>query len=167
MLHDPLTGLASRSLLLDRLDHVMRRPTRTQHHTLVLSIDLDGFRTINNDAGHPVGDHVLRVVTDRVRESVRHHDTVARFGGDEFVVVAEDLLWPSEANELGHQLLDAVSQPIRFVFGDIAVTATLGGAIAVDGARGEDVLRAAGAAMREVKQQGGNAIAFTGVDCRS
>ena len=90
-LHDSLTGLANRTLLLDRLAQTLARSAR--HHTrlAVLFVDLDNFKLINDSLGHQVGDALLVKVSHRLREQLRNTDTAARFGGDEFVLICDDL----------------------------------------------------------------------------
>ncbi|MCW2713709.1 MAG: hypothetical protein JWN88_756 [Frankiales bacterium] len=107
---DPLTGLANRALLGERLRASLARDARTGEATGVLFLDLDGFKGINDRYGHAVGDAVLRVVADRLRAGVRPSDTVARLGGDEFVVLVEGATGPGLA-VLVERLQDAVSDP--------------------------------------------------------
>jgi diguanylate cyclase (GGDEF)-like protein/PAS domain S-box-containing protein len=89
-LRDPLTGLANRTLALDRLGHALKVARRHGHDLAVLFIDVDGFKTINDRYGHATGDQVLRAIADRFRSSVRGSDTVARIGGDEFLAICEE-----------------------------------------------------------------------------
>ena len=163
-LHDALTGLPNRLLLLDRLAHAMQRQSRTHHHTAVLFVDLDRFKNVNDGAGHAAGDEVLRVIAHRLQDCVRQHDTVARYGGDEFVVVAEDLGWPDEAVDVANRILSATSLPIPGPAGEIALSASIGGTVATDGRTPEEVLRNADAAMYEAKQRGGHTIAWVDLD---
>ncbi len=90
-LHDGLTGLPNRVLLMDRIEHALAVSARTDRRIAVLYIDLDGFKAVNDSAGHAAGDLALVHVGDQIRAVLRPGDTVARLGGDEFVVVCEDL----------------------------------------------------------------------------
>jgi diguanylate cyclase (GGDEF)-like protein/PAS domain S-box-containing protein len=159
-LHDTLTGLPNRSLLMDRLTLAMARATRTHHHAAVLFIDLDRFKNVNDGAGHDAGDAVLREIAERLRGCVRQHDTVARYGGDEFVIVAEELHWPDEVVGLAERVLDAASQPIAYESQEITLTASIGGTVATDSGTPQAVLRDADAAMYEAKGRGGHAVAW-------
>ena len=89
--YDPLTGLANRRLLTDRLSHAFAKSSRSRSHGAVLFMDLDRFQEVNDTLGHAQGDRLLELVADRLTVSVRDEDTVARFGGDEFVVLLEEL----------------------------------------------------------------------------
>jgi len=159
-LHDDLTGLPNRSLVVDRLAHAMQRTERTRRHTLALFVDLDGFKAVNDRGGHEAGDEALRVIGRRLRDCVRQHDTVGRYGGDEFVVVAEEVRWPGEAARLAERVLDAASQPFEHLSAAHAVSASVGGTIATTGRTPDEVLRNADAAMYEAKARGGNAVAW-------
>jgi len=110
-LHDPLTGLANRTLLRDRLEHALVRFEREGSATGVLFIDLDNFKQINDEYGHATGDVVLVELGQRLRTAVRPGDTIARLGGDEFVVVCEDIDEQS-ALALGHRLQEAIRRPL-------------------------------------------------------
>jgi diguanylate cyclase (GGDEF)-like protein len=109
--HDPLTGLANRTLLRDRLEHALGRSERENGATGVLFIDLDNFKRINDAYGHAAGDAVLTELANRLRTAVRPGDTVARLGGDEFVVVCEQVDEES-ALAVGRRLLDAIRLPL-------------------------------------------------------
>lgn len=160
-LHDPLTGLPNRSLLFDRLSHAMSRTARSKRHTAVFFIDLDRFKHVNDGAGHETGDEVLRVVGARLRSVVRQHDTVARYGGDEFVVIAEDLQWPEEARDVGTRLVQAVAAPLPHEVGELVVTGSIGATLADAHADPETVIRDADNAMYEAKHLGGHTVVWS------
>ncbi len=109
--HDPLTGLANRTLLRDRLEHAVARADREGGATGILFVDLDGFKEVNDAHGHAAGDDVLVELASRLRRTVRPADTVARLGGDEFVVVCEDVDEAS-ALALGERLLESIESPL-------------------------------------------------------
>jgi diguanylate cyclase (GGDEF)-like protein len=152
-LHDPLTGLANRMLLLDRLSHAIAGTARRTEQVGVLYLDLDGFKGINDTLGHQAGDRLLVAVADRLQGLVRPSDTVARLGGDEFVIVCNDLL-------AGEQALGAFAERIRAGVAahradveDIPVSVSIGGTIAVLGDEPEHVLARADAEMYVAKQR--------------
>jgi diguanylate cyclase (GGDEF)-like protein len=111
-LHDPLTKLPNRELLLDRLSVALARRVRQDTAVGVIFIDLDDFKQINDEYGHAVGDELLVSVAQRLQREVRDGDTVARYGGDEFVVLCEDLANDQAAGPLGRRLAAAISQPV-------------------------------------------------------
>jgi diguanylate cyclase (GGDEF)-like protein len=111
-MHDPLTKLPNRDLLMDRLSVALARLGRQGTAVGVLFIDLDGFKEVNDVHGHDVGDELLIAVAERLRREVRDGDTVARFGGDEFVVLCEDLVRIEAAEPLARRLAEAVAQPV-------------------------------------------------------
>jgi len=115
-LHDPLTGLPNRILFSDRLHHALERGRRERTPTSLLGIDLDGFKQINDQYGHPVGDEVLVAVAERLTSVLRASDTAARVGGDEFSIVCENSGRP-EAESLATRLRDTVSEPLRLTSG--------------------------------------------------
>ena len=108
---DPLTGLANRSLLEERLRAVLARDARTGDTSGILFLDLDGFKAVNDQHGHQIGDLVLRVVADRLHHAVRPSDTLARLGGDEFVVLVEGATTEG-VDALAERLRTAVTEPI-------------------------------------------------------
>jgi diguanylate cyclase (GGDEF)-like protein/PAS domain S-box-containing protein len=115
-LHDPLTGLPNRILFNDRLHHALERGRRERTPTSLLGIDLDGFKQINDQHGHPVGDEVLVAVAERLTSVLRASDTAARVGGDEFSIVCENSGRP-DAEALATRLRDRVSEPLRLAGG--------------------------------------------------
>ncbi|MBP2325085.1 diguanylate cyclase (GGDEF)-like protein/PAS domain S-box-containing protein [Kibdelosporangium banguiense] len=156
-LHDSLTGLPNRALLMDRLKQVLARADRHPSLTAVVFIDLDGFKDINDSLGHDVGDHVLREMARRISQQVRPADTVARLGGDEFVVLCSDLQNEQNAVEISERLTSAVAKPVTVGGYEVEVTASLGISLS-DGEAltPEDMLRNADAAMYGAKTQGKN-----------
>ena len=124
-LHDPLTGLANRTLLSDRLEHALARSTRDRRPTGVLFIDLDDFKAVNDRFGHAVGDAVLAELAGRLKAAVRPADTVARLGGDEFVVVCEDVDCEA-ATALGRRMEQALRQPLAVDGAEHRLTASIG-----------------------------------------
>ncbi|MDQ1705140.1 MAG: hypothetical protein QOF18_1506, partial [Frankiaceae bacterium] len=152
-LHDPLTGLANRTLLMDRLDHALnRRQRKGSGAVAVVLADLEQFKLVNDTWGHAVGDELLQQVAQRLRDAVREGDTVARFGGDEFAIVTEDSD-ESQAHELAGRLRDALALPFDVAGQRAHVSASVG--IAVSPPQpGADLLRFADAAMYEAKAIG-------------
>jgi diguanylate cyclase (GGDEF)-like protein/PAS domain S-box-containing protein len=158
-LHDPLTGLANRVLLLDRLEHVLARLPRHPAPAAVLYLDLDGFKEVNDRWGHGVGDEVLRVVAERLAAAVRPGDTVARFGGDEFVVLCEDVESVGTV-EIARRLVDAVDTPIEHGEGTARVRASVGFATTGHDRRSaQELIEAADQAMYRAKRSGTSKIA--------
>ncbi|MDQ1428794.1 MAG: hypothetical protein QOK39_2270, partial [Acidimicrobiaceae bacterium] len=153
--HDPLTGLPNRVLLFDRLDHALARRQRRPSTTALLFVDIDRFKSLNSSLGHAGGDRLLVEVAARLQATVRVGDTVARFGGDEFVVLCEDFD-ALRAAALAERLAKVVGAP--FVFDGRQVTATLSIGIAFAPATGEAsstaLLRDADAAMYRAKAGG-------------
>ena len=150
--HDPLTGLANRSLLMDRLAQALARTSRNRETVAVLFLDLDRFKMINDTRGHSVGDQLLKVVADRLRTTVRAHDTLARFGGDEFVVMAEGFSSPAEPELLARRLAEAFEEPFVLDEMVVAVKASIGVATGGFGGRAEALLRDADTAMYRAKE---------------
>jgi len=126
---DPLTGVANRTVFMDRLQQALRRLDRRDGLVAVLFLDLDRFKLINDSLGHLVGDAVLLQMAERLRGFLRPQDTLARLGGDEFAVVVEDLTWAEEAVALGTRIIEAGRTP--FQVGDEQFTCTTSVGIAV------------------------------------
>jgi diguanylate cyclase (GGDEF)-like protein/PAS domain S-box-containing protein len=157
-LHDPLTGLANRTLLRDRLEHALARTARDELSTGVLFIDLDDFKAVNDRFGHAAGDAVLAELAARLRVAVRPADTVARLGGDEFIVVCEGIDCDS-ATALGERMEEAVRRPL--VVGGVAhrLSASIG--IALGHEQPEALLAAADAALYRAKAAGRGRVEVT------
>ncbi len=165
-LHDPLTGLPNRRLLGDLLTQALARAERRRWPMVLLYLDLDRFKVVNDTLGHPVGDAVLVETAARLEREVRAGDVPARVGGDEFVVVCEDVSSRSEAEALAFRLVEAFRAPFHVGDRRVPVTASVGYVLAGPGEgalghlRGEadadELLRAADAAMYRSKQTGRN-----------
>ncbi len=159
--HDALTGLPNRLLLQDRLEQALRQAKRNGRNVAVLFFDLDRFKVINDTLGHDVGDGLLRIVTQRCRGVVRETDTLARHGGDEFVVVLPDLEHAQDAGAVARKLLAAVTEPCELDGHQLTVTCSIGIAVyPADGDSGSILLRNADAAMCRAKDDGRNAYQF-------
>jgi diguanylate cyclase (GGDEF)-like protein/PAS domain S-box-containing protein len=154
-LHDPLTGLPNRVLLLDRLESALARIRRHQGVLAVCYLDLDRFKTVNDNLGHDVGDRLLQAVSRRLQETLRPSDSVARLGGDEFAAVLPDLNGPEEAHQVAERLLAAVAEPVDLGEGELVTTVSIGIATADDGeASAGELLRRADFAMYSAKDRG-------------
>jgi diguanylate cyclase (GGDEF)-like protein/PAS domain S-box-containing protein len=155
-MHDALTGLPNRALVIDRLSHALTRLDRRPATLAVLFLDLDRFKLINDSLGHEVGDQVLVAIAERLTNAVREVDTVARFGGDEFLVLCEDLESAREAEELAERAAQTLAEPIPLSRGEVVVSASIGIAIAHrSSAQPASLLRDADAAMYRAKALGG------------
>ena len=155
-LHDPLTGLPNRVLFLDRLDQTLERRGREGQPVAVLYVDLDGFKDVNDTWGHAAGDEVLQVVGRRLAAAVRPGDTVARFGGDEFLILCERLTSREEAADVAQRLLDTISVPVSGHAGPVDISASVGIAVAGNPSdTSTGLVDAADQAMYQAKRAGG------------
>jgi diguanylate cyclase (GGDEF)-like protein/PAS domain S-box-containing protein len=152
-LHDTLTGLPNRTLLDDRIDLALARARRHDERVAVLLLDLDEFKLVNDGLGHLAGDELLVEVAHRLAKCVRPDDTVARFGGDEFVIVAE-VATAEVATQVGARVLSALQAPFSVQGTDIFVTTSIGLVIADGDADSDGLLRDADAAMYRAKERG-------------
>jgi diguanylate cyclase (GGDEF)-like protein len=155
-LHDALTGLPNRTLLMERLDLAVARLERDAGLAALMFIDLDRFKLVNDTLGHAVGDELLAAVGERLRAHVRRADLVARFGGDEFVVLVERLAAPGDVAALAEQLLAQFAEPFASSAGEHWLSASVGVAV-LDGSVPADVLLAnADTAMYRAKETAHN-----------
>lgn len=156
-LHDPLTGLANRVLLSQRVTAALSRARRMRSNIAVMFLDLDNFKNVNDTLGHAAGDSLLVTVADRLRNCLRQTDTPARLGGDEFAILVEDILNPHEELIVADRILSAVRAPVEVDGKHAFVGASIG--IALSSAsvvRPEDLLTNADVAMYAAKREGKN-----------
>ena len=165
---DPLTDLPNRALFEDRLAHAVARNARSdervaeRHHEklAVMFVDLDGFKPVNDCFGHGVGDLVLKEVAQRMRSIARNSDTVARIGGDEFLLLMEDAVSAADVATLARRLAEALRQPIEAAGQQIEVSASIGVAIYPEHGERAKLIAHADAAMYAAKRAGGNTFAL-------
>ncbi|MGH2791875.1 MAG: diguanylate cyclase domain-containing protein [Actinomycetota bacterium] len=156
-LHDPLTGLPNRRLLVDRATQAIERQERQGTTVVLMVLDLDDFKMVNDTFGHHAGDEILTELAGRLQDTLRPGDTVGRFGGDEFVVVCEDLPDANQAVRIARRLLDAVRAPVSVESGRVRITATVGVVLSPSSHDDfESLIQHADAAMYRAKATGGN-----------
>ncbi|WP_291995497.1 EAL domain-containing protein [Candidatus Accumulibacter sp. ACC003] len=159
--YDPLTDLANRNLLADRLQQALTHARRAGRLVAVMLLDLDRFKVINDSLGHGTGDALLQVVAQRLTACVRAGDTVARLGGDEFVVVMGDVASENDIAPLARKVLDAIAKDITVGGHDVVATASVGIAVSPrDGEQMEILLKNADGAMYRAKDLGRNSFQF-------
>lgn len=161
--HDSLTGLHNRRFFLDRLDHALAHAKRTNGQLVLLFIDLDHFKTINDELGHAAGDHVLRTLAQRLKHVVREVDTVARIGGDEFIVLLDEIADVDGITVVAHKVLDVLLQPVRRGDTDLILGASIGASrYPSNGASATELIAAADHAMYRAKSGGRRRICLAG-----
>ncbi len=159
--HDALTGLPNRSLMQDRVSQAIGRAERSSKRFAVMFIDIDNFKNINDTLGHDVGDELLRQVAARLIDSVRTHDTIARQGGDEFIVLLDELEGHQGATRVAHKILDALRLPFQVGGADQHVSGSIGIALYPDDGRDPPtLLKNADTAMFHGKALGKNTYQF-------
>jgi PAS domain S-box/diguanylate cyclase (GGDEF) domain len=155
--HDTLTDLPNRFLMVDRLTQLLSRAQRSGTPFAVLYMDIDGFKEVNDSHGHEFGDLLLRAIAKRLTKSVRQSDTVARIGGDEFVIVLETVHEVREANAVGLHVQRALAKSFTLERQRVSITASIGISFyPQNGMDPDTLLRAADYAMYLAKREGGN-----------
>ena len=161
--HDDLTKLANRTLLNERIEQALARMQRQNEGFALFCLDLDGFKTVNDNYGHPAGDMLLRAVADRMSACVRATDTVARLGGDEFAILQAATNCEDDVEAMARRILRAVSTPYDLDGGRVVIGTSIGIAMAPrDGAETEELLKMADIALYRAKSEGPNAYRFFG-----
>ncbi|MBM4180265.1 MAG: PAS domain S-box protein [Betaproteobacteria bacterium] len=159
--HDVLTGLPNRLLLLDRVNHAIRRAGRSGGRFAVLFIDLDRFKNINDTLGHQTGDELLMAVAERIGKRLRAEDTLSRLGGDEFILLMEEIGSEQQAAHLARDLLRLLSKPYHVSGHDIFLSASIGISLhPEDGDDAETLIKHADTAMYRAKEGGRNGYQF-------
>jgi diguanylate cyclase (GGDEF)-like protein len=166
-LHDQLTGLPNRALFLDRLGVALERARRSGTQLAVMFLDFDNFKHINDSRGHAVGDRLLAALGERLSTLLRPMDTVARFGGDEFTFLFEDLTSEREVVLIADRICQAASPPINVDGAELAVTVSVGIAMVADPTVApETIIREADAAMYRAKERGRSRFELFNEDSR-
>ena len=161
--HDTLTGLPNRRLLDDRLRQAIFLAQRRDTRIALMVVDLDQFKQVNDALGHRAGDAVLREAAQRIAGCVRKADTLARHGGDEFVVVIPDVHQDGDCRVVAEKILHALEPPFRVDEREFSIGASIGVSLyPADAGDGDGVLRNADAAMYRAKQLGRNNYRFYG-----
>jgi diguanylate cyclase (GGDEF)-like protein/PAS domain S-box-containing protein len=153
-MHDPLTGLPNRNLLQDRLETALNRSHRTQSKVAVVFVDIDHFKLVNDSLGHSAGDDLLRQLAHRLGGCTRAGDTIARFGGDEFVLVCEDVNDVAEATTIGERVGAVCDEPFDIDDQQMYVTVSSGIVVATEGDTPATLMRDADTAMYRAKERG-------------
>ena len=158
---DQLTGLPNRSLFQDRLKHAIALSDRTSKELILLFIDLDNFKVVNDSLGHSIGDRLLTKVAERISACVRNNDTVARLGGDEYTILLEQVEGSFVGTRVADKILDALSRPFRIQGHELVIGCSIGIAMYPDdGADVETLLRNADTAMYSAKYMDKNNYQF-------
>lgn len=166
--HDPMTNLPNRMLLMERLTQAIALAQRGKTGVIVLFLDLDRFKTINDSHGHAAGDQVLAITGRRIEDALRAGDTASRVGGDEFVLVCSTTDAAEDAARLATRLIAAVGGPIDIDGDSVSVGASIGISLyPTDSLRGEELIERADSAMYAAKQSGRNAFRFYRADTQT
>lgn len=163
-LHDSITGLPNRRLFMDRLDQAIFHASRVQRHLAVMFVDLDNFKYANDSYGHGFGDQLLVEASQRLLSCVRLGDTVARQGGDEFLVLLTDLVEPQDVVQIAERMRGRLSEPFQFEGVEFVLSASIGIVSSAEGQTAEELLQNADTAMYQAKQRGKNTYQFYSPD---
>jgi len=156
--HDELTGLPNRRLLLDRLNQAVAQAARQHKHVVLLLVDLDGFKSVNDRLGHAGGDKLLQAVAGRLTSAIRGADTACRYGGDEFLIMLPEVDYRDMADPVQGKLKLALSEPYIIDGYQVRLTASMGSvAYPTDGRTDEELIRQADGALYRAKARSGNA----------
>jgi diguanylate cyclase (GGDEF)-like protein len=159
--HDALTDLPNRVFFRDKLDEALARLGYYDDQLAILFLDLDHFKDVNDSLGHPVGDHLLRAVADRLRACVKDIDLVARLGGDEFAILQVGLKRAEEAGLLAHQIVQALAEPYEIEGHHVVIGTSIGIAIApADAVDADQLIRNADMALYRAKSDGRGSYSF-------
>ena len=159
--HDELTGLPNRALFNYRLEFALIKASRKQSVVAVFFLDLDRFKDINDTYGHNVGDEVLKVFAQRLKESIRAEDTLARMGGDEFMIIIEDHVNPNTSKVVAQKIIDAMKEPIKVETDTIKLSTSIGIALYdKDAQESHELIKNADLAMYDAKQSGRDNFKF-------
>jgi diguanylate cyclase (GGDEF)-like protein len=159
--HDGLTGLPNRAVAEDRLEQALARAERRKKSFAVFCVDLDGFKGVNDELGHDVGDELLRAVAQRFRGRIRHSDTLARIGGDEFIAIIDDCASDAAARAVANSLIASLSDKVIFEDRELSLSASIGIAMyPADGQNAAQLRRNADLAMYRAKSCGGGQACF-------
>lgn len=159
--HDALTGLPNRTQISEQLRHAILRAQRSHTQVALLFLDLDLFKNINDSLGHTTGDALLRALARRMRSVLREKDNIGRFGGDEFLVLIEDIQELADIVLVANKLADTVAQPLTIEGRELCVTTSIGISIAPDdSSSAEQLIRFADTAMYQAKERGRNNFQF-------
>lgn len=159
--HDPLTGISNRSAFLAELESVINEAERTGKHLAVIFMDLDRFKQINDSLGHEAGDRLLQKVAERLLKGVKEYDCVARFGGDEFVILVSGFSDPQAVKVVAHRILEEIEQPFYLYGRPYLIGASIGISVyPKDGTDQETLIQNADLAMYRAKENGGGVVFY-------
>jgi diguanylate cyclase (GGDEF)-like protein/PAS domain S-box-containing protein len=159
--YDPLTRLPNRRLMRDRVEHALVLRARRNSGVAALFVDLDGFKQVNDTFGHDVGDEVLCEVARRLEARIRGCDTLARHGGDEYVMLIEELAHPDQMLAISQRVVEGFVEPMQTAAGEVSVTASVGVHVATDLDDYDSLLREADRAMYGAKRTGRGQVRFS------